>query len=595
MKSLKRILITRYTILVTVVLVLLSLLVVIPIRSYTLSRERRNLEEQAQLFAGQADRFFTGEMTPDEVDLFLKELAGELSVRLTVIDTRGRVLGDSEFTAAQMENHAGRPEVAAALRGEVSSASRESRTLGKRFIYAAAPVKLGGETVGVARVSVQEESVMPVILRVWGIFLAAFGLLLLVIVAASVWAERSVVGALDGLREGVSDVSAGNLRKRVDAPSITDFKELAESFNAMAEEVRRRMEEADSERNKLVAILESVSTGVLVADRDNRILLLNPAAVDILGVDAEKARGRRLIEVFSSTELEEAVKRAAAGEGVEFDLEFLYPRHMHLRLKSGPVRGSDGQVMATVSTLEDITLLRRVDRIRQDFVANVSHELRTPVATVRALTESLLGGALEEKETADRFLRDLDRETARLSQLIEDLLALSRLEAGETVLRLESVPLRELVAECLERKSKLAANYGVEINADLSGELTVEADRRLLATLLDNLLDNAVKYNRPGGRVSVGCRRESRGLVLEVRDTGVGMPREELPRIFERFYRVDRARSRETGGTGLGLSIVKHIVELHGGSVTVQSEPGEGSVFLVYLPQPPESARQEGY
>lgn len=593
MKSLKRILITRYTLLVAVVLVLLSLLVVIPIRTYALSRERRNLEEQARLFAGQAGRFFTGEMTPEEVDLFLKELAGELPIRLTVIDTQGRVLGDSEFPARQMENHAGRPEVAAALRGEVSSASRESRTLGERFIYAAAPVKRGGETVGVARVSVQEESVMPVILRVWWIFLAASGLLLLVIVAASVWAERSVVGALDGLREGVSEVAAGNLRKRVDAPSIADFSELAESFNAMAEEVRRRMEEADSERKKLEAILESVSTGVLVADRGNRVLLLNPAAAGILGVKAEKALGRRLIEVFSSTELEEAVKRAAAGEGVEVYLEFLYPRHMHLRLKSSPVRGSDGRVMATVSTLEDVTLLRRVDRIRQDFVANVSHELRTPVATVRALTESLLAGALEEKETAERFLRDLDRETARLSQLIEDLLALSRLEAGETVLRVEGFPLRELVAECLERKANLAAKYGVEMGEDLSGELTVEADRRLLATLLDNLLDNAIKYNRPGGRATIGCRQESGEVILEVRDTGVGMPREELPRIFERFYRVDRARSRETGGTGLGLSIVKHIAELHGGTVTVESEPGEGSVFSVRLPQPPKNLRRE--
>ncbi len=594
MKSLKRILITRYTALVAAVLVILSLLVIIPIRSYTLSRESRDLKVQARLFAGHAESYFRQGMSMEEIDDHLEALASHLPVRLTLVDAEGRVLGDSEYPAERMENHADRPEVAAALRGEVSSARRESRTLGERFIYAAAPVEVDGEIVGAARVSVQEEDVMPVILRVWWIFLAAFGLLLLVIVGTSLWTERTVMGELGELRDAVTSMAGGELEGWVTAPRIADFSELAESFNVMAREVRKRVEELESERKKLEAILENVSTGILVADGENRVLLLNPAAEAILGVRLEKARGRRLAEVFAGTEVEEAVRLSAAGEKVEREMELLYPRRMTLHLKSQPVVGADGKVYATVSTLEDVTLLRRVDRIRQDFVANVSHELRTPVATVRALVESLLGGALERRETAERFLRDLGRETSRLSQLVEDLLALSRLEGGETVLRVEEFDLRELVEERLEGKAKLAAEYGVEMDAATCGDLRVAADRRLLATLLDNLLDNAVKYNRPGGRVSVGCRREGGALVLEVRDTGVGMPSEELPRIFERFYRIDRARSRETGGTGLGLSIVKHIVELHGGSVSVESEPGEGSAFYVRLPQPVEGDSKAG-
>ncbi|WP_287154490.1 ATP-binding protein [Candidatus Solincola tengchongensis] len=594
MKSLNRILITRYTAIVAAILVVLSLLVIVPIRNYTLSRESRDLKVQAQLFAGHAESYFREGMSVEEIDDRLEDLAGQLPVRLTLIDTEGKVLGDSEYPAEHMENHAGRPEVAAALRGEVSSARRESRTLGEKFIYAAAPVQVDGKIVGAARVSVQEEDVMPVILRVWWIFLAAFGLLLLVIVGASLWTERTVMGALRELREAVASVARGELERGVTAPRIADFSELAESFNVMAGEVRKRVEELDSERKKLEAILKNVSTGILVADGENRVLLLNPAAEAILGVRLEKASGRRLVEVFTGTELEEAVRIAAAGEKVEREMELLYPRRMTLHLKSQPVIGADGKVSATVSTLEDVTLLRRVDRIRQDFVANVSHELRTPVATVRALVESLLGGALERRETAERFLHDLDRETSRLSQLVEDLLALSRLEAGETVLRMEEIDLRELVDERLEGKAKLAAEYGVEMDATSCGEMMVTADRRLLATLLDNLLDNAIKYNRPGGRVFVGCRAEEGALVLEVRDTGVGMPPEELPRIFERFYRIDRARSRETGGTGLGLSIVKHIAELHGGTVSVQSEPGEGSAFSVRLPRPPGGDRGMG-
>ncbi|MBC7247215.1 MAG: PAS domain S-box protein [Actinobacteria bacterium] len=590
MKSLRRILIARYTALVAAILALLSLLVIIPIRSYTLSRERRSLEEQAQLFAGQAGRFFSGEMAPREVDRYLEELAGDLPTRLTVIDAEGVVLGDSEYPAEEMENHAGRPEVAAALRGEVFSISRESRTLDRTFIYAAAPVVVDGRIVGVARVSVKEEDIMPVILRVWWIFLAASGLLLLVIVAASVWTERTVVGALDGLREAVADVATGDMRRKVEASNISDFSKLAENFNAMAGEVRRRVEEVDTERKKLEAILESVSTGVLVTGEGERIMLLNPAAERILGVEADTVIGRRLIEAFSSAELEEAVRRAAGGARVEEEIELLYPWNMTLRLKSSPVETADGRILATVSTLEDVTALKRVDRVRQDFVANVSHELRTPVATIRALVESLAGGALESRDTAERFLRDLDRETARLAQLVEDLLTLSRLEAGETILRVERFPLAELVAECLEGKGKLAARYGVEMKAAGGGEVMVEADRRLLATLLNNLLDNAVKYNQPGGSVRVSFSREGEDVVLEVRDTGVGIPREELPRIFERFYRLDRARSRETGGTGLGLSIVKHIAELHGWAVSVESVPGEGSAFFVRIERPAPGA-----
>ncbi|MGQ9475387.1 MAG: ATP-binding protein [Actinomycetota bacterium] len=585
MKSLKRLLITRYTALVTAVLVLLGVLVIIPIRGYTLSREKRDLEIQARLFAGQAEDYFRKGLSMTEIDARLEELAADLPLRLTLIDAKGEVLGDSEYPAELMENHAGRPEVAAALRGEVSSARRESRTLGKRFIYAAAPVRLDGEIVGAARISVQEGDVLPVILNVWWIFLGALGLLMLVIVGTSLWTERTVVGALGEFREAVASVARGEMERRVAAPRVADLSDLAESFNVMAHEVRLRVEELDSERKKLEAILENVSTGIMVADAEARVLHLNPAAENILGVKADKARGRGLIEVFPGTELEEAVRLAAGGEKVERELEILYPRHMTLRLKSQPVRTAEGRISSVVSTLEDVTLLRRVDRIRQDFVANVSHELRTPTATVRALVESLLGGALESRETADRFLRDLDRETARLAQLVEDLLALSRLEAGETVLRVEDFSLRDLVEERMEAKGKLAVKHGVKMELEPGDDVTVRADRTLLVTLLDNLLDNAIKYNRPGGRVSVGYRREGDTLVLEVRDTGVGIPREELPRIFERFYRVDRARSRETGGTGLGLSIVRHIAELHGGSVSVDSEPGVGSVFYVHLPR----------
>ncbi|MBN2026020.1 MAG: PAS domain S-box protein [Actinobacteria bacterium] len=589
MKSLRRILIFRYALIVAAVLIVVALLVIIPIRSFTISMEKENLEDEAKLFARDFQRFFTEEMERPEVDSYLDGLAEDLPARLTVIDTEGLVLGDSNFPAEEMENHAGRPEVAAALEGEVGSARRESRTLGSNYIYAAAPIVVDGDVVGVARVALEEENVMPVVLQVWWIFLAAFGTLLVVIIAVSIWTERTMGSALSDMREAAAGLAKGDLDRRVAEPDIEELSELARDFNTMAEQVRRQVEEAAAEGGKLEAVLNNISAGIMVTDADSRIVLLNPAAKRILGVEGEKAAGRRIIEIFSSRELDVTVSRAVAGESVDEEIELIYPQRMSLHLKSNPVMGAEGNVVATVSAIEDVTALKRLNQIRQDFVANVSHELRTPVASIRALTDSLLDGAVEERERAERFLRDLDREATRLSQLIEDLLALSRLEAQEAALKVEEFHLEGLLSECLDSKGKLAEEYGVELQIEPGGEgIAIKGDRRLLGTALNNLIDNAIKYNHVGGKVTlrVGAEQPGGSVSIEVEDSGIGIPRDELPRVFERFYRIDKARSRETGGTGLGLSIVRHIVELHGGTLVVASVEGEGSTFAIKLPRP---------
>jgi two-component system phosphate regulon sensor histidine kinase PhoR len=586
MKDLKRILIFRYTVLVAAVLVGVSLIVIIPIRSFTLSREKEDLEVTAQVFARESSRFFSEETPRSEVDAYIDNLAGDLSLRLTLIDTMGEVLGDSQFPAEEMENHLTRPEVVHALEGQVSSTIRESRTLGKDFIYAAAPVEADGEIVGVVRVALAVKDVTPVVLQLWWIFLAAFGALLLVIVAVSIWTERTIMRDLREVRETASSLAAGDLSRRVAEPDIRDFAELARDFNDMAEQVRLRLDEAAAERGKMEAVLRNVSTGVMVTDSEGRILLVNPAAESILGVEQDKAQGSRVIEIFYSRDLDIAVSRAASGESIDEQIELLYPKKALLHLKSNPVSGLDGTVLATVSAIEDVTAFARLNQMRQDFVANVSHELRTPVATIRALTESLVAGAWEQKDTAERFLADLDREASRLSQLIEDLLVLSRLESKEAELKIELIELDGLIRECVETKAKLAKQYEVSVEVpDRDTGITAVGDRRLLRTALNNLMDNAIKYNRLGGKVTVGCGKEMDGVVVRVADTGIGIPREELPRIFERFFRVDKARSRETGGTGLGLSIVKHIADLHGGGVSVQSVEGEGSTFIIIFPE----------
>ncbi|MDI6830250.1 MAG: ATP-binding protein [Actinomycetota bacterium] len=590
-RSLRRVLITRYTLITAFLLVAVALLVVIPIRSFTLSREEDTLKEQAELFARIFQPYFDPlgdlEMEEEDFDAYLESLASDLPARLTVIDASGRVLGDSDFPAEEMENHAGRPEVASALQGRTASARRESRTLRRDFIYAAAPVHVEGRVVGVTRVALEEEDVSPAVFGVWWIILAAFGALLMVVVAASLWTERSLTGELAAMREAASGLASGDLSRRVAEPGIEEFDALAKDFNAMADQVRRWIEEARSERGRLEALIDNISAGIMVTDSEARIAMLNHAAEEVMGLGGVEVEGRRVIEVFSSRELDIIISRAVEGEVVDEEIELLYPRRVNLRVKANPVKGSDEKVVSTVSVIEDVTELSRLNRMRQDFVANVSHELRTPVATIRALADSLQGGALDDRERAERFLRDLGHEAARLSQLVEDLLTLSRLEARETSLQLEDFEPVGLVRDCLEDKGKMAERFGVRLELGEAGEeLALVADRGLLRTAINNLLDNAIKYNRPGGRVRVSVREgDGASALIEVEDTGIGIKREELPRVFERFYRVDRARSRETGGTGLGLSIVRHIVDLHGGTVEVRSAEGEGSTFTIRLPK----------
>jgi two-component system phosphate regulon sensor histidine kinase PhoR len=588
LKDLKHILIVRYTLLVAAALVAISLLIIIPVRSNTLEQEIDNLKVDARLLARELQRFFV-EVTPySEVDDYIEFLASDLSIRLTLIDTQGSVLGDSQFPAEEMESHLNRSEVAAALDGEVESSIRESRTLGRDFIYVAAPVQVDGEIVGVVRAALAEEDFTPLVLQVWWIILIAFGILLAVIVAVSMWTERTILRGLKEMREAASALAAGDLTRRVAEPDIRDFAELARGFNDMAEQIRRIVEEAAAEKGKLEAVLNNVSAGVMVTDPDGIIILINPAAETMLGIEPEKAWGKRVVEAFPSSELDLIVSRAIAGEKVEEEVELVYLKKAVFHVKSNPVIASDGSALAVVSAIEDVTATKHLDRVRRDFVANVSHELRTPVASIKALTDSLLGGALEEPETGKRFLTDLSKETTRLAQLIEDLLTLGRLEAEGTVLKMEQLSLEGLAKERLESKEKLAEKYDVTMEIKVSGtSRIIHADSRLLGTALDNLLDNAIKYNNPGGKIVINCLFEEQKVTLRVEDSGIGIPRDELPRVFERFYRVDKARSRETGGTGLGLSIVKHVADLHGGTVTVESVEDEGSEFSIHIPSIP--------
>jgi two-component system phosphate regulon sensor histidine kinase PhoR len=420
----------------------------------------------------------------------------------------------------------------------------------------------------------------------WLVILAGFAILLTLIVGVTYWTEKTLATDLREIGAALEKLVMDRGLDRIPQPRVSEVQELVWDMDTIAARVRRNYELLASEKDKLETILANISAGIIVVGRDGKIELINPVAERILGTSQADALGKAFTEVHHTPAIDKAIERSRRGVEVSEEVRISLPRRRTLRVQASPIRSEEGSASGVICILEDITSRRRLERMRRDFVVNVSHELRTPVANLRAVIDALLSGAWEERETAGRFVADLDRESGRLVGIIEDLLILSRVESDELALEEESFDLYELLGEVVEEKRELAGRSEVEVVFDRAEIDTVlNGDRKLIKTACGNLLDNAIKYNRPGGKVEIFVKDKGDEISIDISDSGIGIPEKEQAKIFERFYRVDKARSRETGGTGLGLSIVKHIAEFHGGSVSVESTPGYGSTFRLTLPR----------
>ena len=389
------------------------------------------------------------------------------------------------------------------------------------------------------------------------------------------------------LRElvGIATVYAeGNLSAPVPAAPVREVHALGQALQAMADRLRAGMDVLATERNQATAILDRLAEGVIAMDREGRILLLNEAARRLLGLAPQTAAGANFFEVVRQHELTAFVSEGLkAPAHASRPVRLLHPeeRLLLVHLVPAPAESAGPHL---VLVLQDITESERYERLRKEFVANVSHELKSPLTSIRSLTETLLDGALQDAEHNRRFVELIDQDAARLTRLIDDLLALSEIESQAMPLRLAEVPLRALAESVVGAVHAAAEARRLSVSVEIPAELTVEADPDRLRQVLSNLVENAIKYNRDGGRIRLTARRQPAAVELEVEDTGIGIPPEDQDRVFERFYRVDKARSRELGGTGLGLAIVKHIVDAHGGQVSVRSRPEHGTTFTVRLP-----------
>jgi two-component system phosphate regulon sensor histidine kinase PhoR len=517
-----------------------------------------------------------------------KVLADELGershARVTLIRSDGLVLADSEVAYAaleQTENHGSRPEVLEALARGSGASQRQSATVQRRMMYVALPMKRGAQIVGVARLAVPLAEVDAAISRLGrAISLAStVGLAFAVVLAMMV--AHAMSRRVRRLTEVARRMAEGDLERRAEIQGHDELAALGTALNQLVSSQVTTLAQLRSERDVVGHVLEAMREGVLVLDAQGRLALVNPALRDMLLLGSDTI-GKTPLEATRNAELVRALNEAASGDAVaELAVGGLKPRR--LLVNAGPLPGEEGGLVAV---FVDVTEMRQLETMRRDFAANVSHELRTPLAAVAAATETLQGGALADPRSAKEFVGMIERNVLRLQRLLEDVLELSRIESREFRLDLEPLDLSAEAPRVLGLFEHRVVKKRIRVTTDISPGLgRVVADRRALEHILSNLVDNAVKYCQDGASITLRAVPEGPNARISVVDTGPGIDRKHLPRLFERFYRVDAGRARDVGGTGLGLSIVKHLAESMAGSATVESEVGRGTTFTIVLPR----------
>jgi len=574
--SLRTRLLLAHVLVVVVVLAAMTGLVMRQQRAWVVEQALQALERDVRAVAAEI---------PPRADW--SELAARwrshLGWRVTMVDRAGRVLGDSDIPAdrlGEVENHAGRPEITAALGGRIGRDTRRSATLADGFAYVAAPAAAGSE-VAVVRMATHLSALRGMRRALLGSSLLAALLALLFSVPLLAWVTGRHVARIRELEEVTQQLGEGGAARAPEQP-LDEVGRLGRSLNRMAADARLRLEALERERDERERILAHMSDGVALIDPSGHVIRMNRRMAELLGQPLPASAGTPFGEFVRSPELQDLIESARGRqEVVEGELRLWAPGQRLVRATATPL--SDANRESVLLVLHDLTEAERVNQIRQDFVANVSHELRTPLTSLRGYAETLLDGALDDAEHRVQFVRVIRDQAVRLEALARDLLSLAELERPGARPRFEEVDLREMAERQIGVFRPRAEKAGLSLTLTPGPDATVSADRMMLEQVIANLLDNAVKYTERGG-VTVELGVAAGRAFCAVEDTGPGIPEEDQPRIFERFYRVDKARSREKGGTGLGLSIVKHIVTLHGGEVSVRGRTGGGSVLRFEIP-----------
>lgn len=523
----------------------------------------------------------------------LKQLGRENGTRLTLISEDGTVIGDSAEDPAVMNNHRERDELLAARSNEFGVSQRLSDTLGIPMMYFALRVDENDKPVGYVRVAMTMDSVNARVASVQQLVWVTALTVSLIALVVTYFIVGRIIQPLITLTRAADAIAEGDLQQQVEVPGRDELGTLAIAFNLMSCELAQRIdelqykgEELAENSQRLETVLGGMIEGVIAVDGDEQILFANQAAKALLEISTSEIVGRPIWEAVRNPAIQKVVQNALEYKGQK-RVELEIPRsHTVVEVLAAQLPGNP--CPGVVLVFHDVTGLRRLENIRREFVSNVSHELKTPLTSIQAYAETLLSGAIDDSDHNRKFISGIEEQAGRLHALILDLLHLSRIESGADVFEVAPVPLGEMVDSCIKQHSAVCNAKGISLSAQpLAASVKVLADPEGLQTILDNLIDNAINYTPEGGQVIVRWRAEGSTAVIEVEDTGIGIAQEHLERIFERFYRADKARSRELGGTGLGLAIVKHLTQVFGGRVDVTSRPGQGSTFTVWLPLVP--------
>jgi two-component system phosphate regulon sensor histidine kinase PhoR len=576
-----------YVAIILLSIVTVGIYVSTALKNFYLSKTAEELEVSARLIEREVSAIF-GKESEKSLDAMCKTLGKAASTRITLILPSGEVVGDSDEDPKAMENHAGRPEVKEALAGQTGLSTRYSETLQKEMMYLAIPVKKQRGIAGVVRVSIPVIAIDKALSALYG-KIALFGVVMIILTAAiSFYIARRISQPIGELKRDAQRFARGDLTHRLFVSGSEELGALAEAMNKMAQQLNEKISLITAQRNELETILSAMREGVLACDSDERIITINQAAGSLLGIDLSTAKGHTVQETVRNTDLQRFIGRISLEQGeTETEIVLHGPEKKFLQLSGTVLRDSDGKKIGSLVVLSDLTRLRHLENIRREFVANVSHELKTPITSIKGYVETLQEGAIDDKGNARKFLEIIFKQADLLHALVDDLLSLSQIEqeAEREEVHLAEEPVRRIIEAAIASYDTRANERHIQVSLQCRGEIIVKANSRLLEQAVGNLLDNAIKYSEPGGTVEIEVIQSKGEVTIKVSDHGCGIAPEHLPRLFERFYRVDKGRSRELGGTGLGLAIVKHIIQAHGGDVTVESTPGKGSTFTIHLPR----------
>ena len=575
-----------YMIITCIVLVLISSYAYRHVSKFYFEETAKDLEARTYLVSGDIlSKFETGDYAG--IDELCKTLGQKADTRITVITPAGKVLGDSGHDPDLMENHADRPEITKAKNRQIGVDKRYSATIKQWMEYIAVPMIKENEVVLIIRSS---KPLTAIDTRLKEIFTqgAKFILIIAVVAAAvSLFISQRINRPLEEIKKGAELFAKGNLDSSLAVPKTHELSALANSLNKMAVELNDRITTITNQKNQTQAILSSMNEGVIAINSMGQILSINQAACRLLDIDANNVIGKLIEETVRNFDLQDFISKILTNQKhyeTEITINDTKPQYMHIY--GDILIGDKKQKIGAIIVMQDITLLRQLERVRSEFVANVSHELKTPITSIKGFVETLLDGAIDRYDEARRFLTIISRQTNRLTAIIEDLLILSKVEdpAQRGQIIFEPMNICQTINTAVEICQIKAKEKNIQISVDCKNE-SIEINEFLIEQALVNLISNAVKYSDQNKTVSITTNDIDRNIEINIQDHGYGIASEHLERVFERFYVTDKARSRNLGGTGLGLAIVKHIAAAHNGSVSVKSTLGQGSIFTIRLPK----------